>query len=70
MKSNLFAVLRLDVKNTPIAVIVVESVDSTKYTEKQIKKFLEDQQDYLSEMIISLEKFIPKPSNAQLIEGM
>jgi hypothetical protein len=68
MKSNLFAVLRLDNQGKPLAVIVVESTDSKKYDEKNIKKILENEQDYLTEMIVSLEKFIHKPSDAKSIE--
>lgn len=70
MKSTLFAVLRLDVKSNPIAVVVVESTNSNKYNENQIKKILEDQKDYLAEMISNLEAYIPKPSNALTIEEM
>ena len=70
MKSTLYAVLRLDVKHTPIAVVVVESTDNDKYTEEQIKGILEEQEHYLAEMIFNLNKYIPKPSNAKLIEGL
>jgi len=70
MKSTLFAALRLDIKDDAIAVIVVESTTMSKYTEKQIKKILEEQEVYLSEMITSLEKYIPKPSNAITVEEL
>lgn len=68
MKSKLFAVLRLDNKSKSIGLIVVEWIDGNKYSEKMIKKILENQQQYLSEMICSLEKYIPKPSNAKGLE--
>ena len=68
MKATLIAVMRLDVKDTPVAVVVVESTYSNKYTENQIKLFLEEQQEYLAEMVVSLESYIPKPSNAIKIE--
>ncbi len=68
MKATLLAVMRLDVKDTPVAVVVVESISSSKYTEKQIKLFLREQQEYLAEMVVSLESYIPKPSNAIKIE--
>ena len=68
MKATLLAVMRLDVKDTPVAVVVVESTYLNKYTENQIKLFLEEQQEYLAEMVVSLESYIPKPSNAIAIE--
>lgn len=68
MKPTSIAVLRLDINKQPKAVIVVESTNKNKYTEKQIKTILEEQKDYIIEMIKTLEEYIPKPSNAKLIE--
>ena len=68
MKSRLYAALRIDKDNQPLAIILVESEDKTKYTEKQIHKILLDQENYLVEIISALENYIPKPSNANPIE--
>lgn len=68
MQSKLYAVLRLDVLEKPMAVIVVESTNPTKFSEKKVKKILMDQQDYLATMIAGLEQYIHKPSNAISIE--
>lgn len=69
MKSELFAVLRLTFDTKHIGVLVIESTQKTKYNEKQIKEFLDGQKEYLSKMIHTLEAYIPKPSNANAIEG-
>ena len=70
MKSSMLCVIRLDVRNKPIAVIVVESINTNKYTEDEIKTTLLTQQEYLAEMIFSLKQYIPKPSTAKKIEDM
>lgn len=71
MKSKLFAVLRLDnTDGKAKAVIVVESMQSDKYKESQIKKILIEQKEYLATIINSLEQYIPKPSNASRVEDL
>jgi len=71
MQSKLFAVLRLDnSEGKSKAVIVAESTESKKYTEKQIKTILEEQKEYLATIIDSLEQYIPKPSNASKLEDL
>jgi len=68
MKSSQLCVMRLDVGKKAIAVIVVESINPNKYVEDEIKTTLSYQKEYLAQMILILNKYIPKPSNANKIE--
>jgi len=69
MKSVLYAVMRIDtLSGKPIGLIVVESTDKNKYTERQIKRILEKQRKYLAEMILTFYNLIPAPHYAASIE--
>ena len=69
MPSRLFAVVRIDsTDGKPIGIIVVESTDKEKYTERQIKSILKEHKEYVAEMIVTFGEFIPNPSLAATIE--
>ena len=69
MRSLLFAVARIDNNDRePIGVLVVESMDNSKYTERQIRNILYEHKEYLWEMISVLIGFIPTPRDASTIE--
>lgn len=71
MQSKLFAVLRLENnEGHSKALIVVESTNKNQYNENEIKTILEAQKEYLATMINSLERYIPKPSNALMVEEL
>ncbi len=65
MNSVFFAIKRINGNNKqPLAVLVVESKTELRFNENNIKKILEDQESYFSEMIHSLREYIPDPDNA------
>lgn len=69
MRSVLYAVMRIDTLNgKPIGLIVIESTNKNKYTERQLKRILDKQKGYLAEMILTFYDFIPTPQYAARIE--
>lgn len=67
MKFNLIAVCRIELPDAsrPLGLIVVESLSAAKYSEGQIKLFLEEQKEYLATIITKFQSHIPKPSIAE-----
>ncbi|KTD83094.1 hypothetical protein Lwal_0002 [Legionella waltersii] len=66
MKSKLYAVLRIDTINgEPLAVLVVESLNSNRFDENQLKNTLKQEERYLSELIAKLRDHIPNLENAK-----
>lgn len=67
MKFNLIAVCRIELQDvsSPLGIIVVESLTASKYSEAQIKLFLEEQKEYLATIITKFQAHIPKPSIAE-----
>lgn len=66
MQSMLFAVKRIkNVNGDPLGVMVIESIKNTRYNEKQAKKLLTEQEDYIAEMISRFSKYIPQTSEAK-----
>ena len=66
MKSQAYAACRItDKKGLSVAVIVIESTESNNLKEVEIQQFLENQLDYLCELIVQLKRYIPQPSKAK-----
>ncbi len=66
MKSQAYAACRItDKKGLSVAVIVIESTESNNLNEVEIQQFLENQLDYLCELIVQLKRYIPQPSKAK-----
>ena len=66
MKSRLYAVKRIDADNGKhLGVIVIESTDSKRYKEDDLKSKIEQQEKYLAELILILKPHIPSLSNAE-----
>ena len=69
MKSVLFAVIRIDdARRKPIGILVVESTNKNKYTERSIKSILNEHKEYIGEMVSVFIDFIPNPKVANAIE--
>lgn len=67
MKSYLYAVkaLKNRVTNEPVAVIVIESTESTRFTEQDLSEVLNNQEMYLAEIVVTLSQHIPTPNQAR-----
>ncbi len=65
MQSRVFAVLRIKNDADPLVIIVVESIENTRFIENDIKKILQDQNVFLVHTINNLKDYIPRPSIAK-----
>lgn len=67
MKSKFYAVKRIDTSNgrTPVAVLVFESIAPNRFTERQVKSILDNEESYLAEIIGCLKDHIPDPQDAE-----
>ncbi len=66
MKSKFYAVKRIVTSGNkkPVAVLVFESLKQDRFPEDQIKKTLDNEEAYLSEIIHCLKEHIPNPQDA------
>lgn len=65
MPSRLYAAMRInDVEDRPIAVMVVESTEQERWSEDALRAEMQDQVQYLGELVGRLKEYIPIPSNA------
>ncbi|SCX00773.1 hypothetical protein DSM25558_0175 [Agrobacterium sp. DSM 25558] len=65
MLSCLYAVRRLDnVLGTPVAVLVVEAMDSNQFQQDVIRGKLDDVADDFARMVHNLKSYIPNPASA------
>jgi hypothetical protein len=65
MASCLYAVRRLDdAMSNPVAVLVVESIENTQFTEDDIRGKLEGVADDYARMVHNLKSYIPNPASA------
>jgi len=66
MKSRVYAALRLDdFSGNPLAVMVIESMDSDQFDPNQLQADLESVASDFSQMISTLRQHIPSPSDAE-----
>lgn len=66
MKSELYAVQRIDGKNgRKLAVIVVESTTKNRFEKNNLKKKIEEEMEYVADLIVKLEDHIPSLGNAK-----
>lgn len=61
---------RIGNKHNPVGIIVVESIKPQKFIAADLKGKLEEQDEYLTHMILTLDKYISAPSKASQIEDM
>lgn len=65
MASCLYAVRRLDdAMSNPVAVLVVEAIDSNQFQEDVIRGKLDDVADDFARMVHNLKSYIPNPASA------
>ncbi|TAZ71102.1 hypothetical protein ELH72_29705 (plasmid) [Rhizobium ruizarguesonis] len=65
MASCLYAVRRLDdLLNTPVAVLVVEAMDSMQFEQDALRSKLDEVADDFARMVHNLKGYIPNPANA------
>lgn len=66
MKSALYAAKRIDdSEGKPIAIVVVEAIESDRFEEATIKPKLERQENYLAKIINTLYEHIPSVNQAR-----
>lgn len=70
MKSQQIAAYRIGDKNKHIGIIVIESLNPNRFEEDELKTILQDQHDYLIQMITTLNRYIATPSKAHQIEDL
>lgn len=61
---------RIGNKHNPVGIIVVESIKPEKFIASDLKEKLEEQDEYLTHMILTLDKYISAPSKASQIEDI
>ncbi len=65
MKSRLFAVMAVTNRSESVAVLVLESTDAKRFMETEVKSLLEQQNEFLGQMVRDLDRYIPRPSIAK-----